>query len=558
MNILGISCFYHDSAACLMKDGVVVAAIEEEKLNRIKHSSDFPIKAINFCLQAGGITVYDIDYIAVSEKPYLKFQRVIIEHLRSYPFSFKNFFLTMPSWLDNRLTLPLLIKKELGYEKEVLFIDHHLSHAASAFYPSPFDEAAIITSDGVGEWATLTVGQGEKNRIKIRKEQKYPHSLGLLYSAITHYLGFKTNCDEGKIMALADYGQPKYLNDFKKIIHIFEDGSFWIDRKYFSFNEDGGMFTRKFIKVFGFARSEGDELESKHFDIASSLQKITEEIILKIANNLSLQVKTKNLCLAGGTFLNCVANSSILEKTDFKKIFIQPASGDSGGALGATLFAWHNLLGNSDRNQMANAFLGPDFSNQEIKRMLLKREARFRELKTAELVKEVAQKIKEDKIIGWFQGRMEWGPRALGHRSILANPANPKMKDILNEKIKKREWFRPFGVSILQEEMENYFDLKSDSPFMLLVGKVKENKKDAIPSAIHINNTSRIQTITKEDRIFYDLIKNFQKITGLPIIINTSFNGKGEPIVCSPNEAYDCFIKTDLDCLAIGNFLVEK
>lgn len=559
MNILGISCFYHDSAACLIKDGVVVAAIEEEKLNRIKHSADFPIKAINYCLQAGGITIYDVDYIVVSEKPYLKFQRVVIEHIRSYPFSFNNFLSAMPHWLDQRLTIPLVIKKELGYEKEILFVNHHLSHAASAFFPSPFENSTIVTSDGVGEWATLTVGQGDNNKIKIEKEQNYPDSLGLLYSAITYYLGFMINSDEGKVMALADYGQPEYLDKFRKIINIYADGSFFVDRDYFHFNEDFGMFTKKFVNTFGPARLRDSELEQRHYNIASSLQKITEDILIKIVNSLGQYSKSKNLCLAGGTFLNCVANSMILEHTDFKNIFIQPAAGDNGGAVGSALFVWHSLLGNQQRNPIKKVYLGPEFSNQEIKRFLLKHELKFRELNNIDLVYLVAQQINNNGILGWFQGRAEWGPRALGNRSILANSANPQMKNILNEKVKHRETFRPFGVAILKEELNNFFDLISDSPYMLLTGMVKSEKQDIIPSAIHINTTSRIQTVTREENgIFYDLIKSFQKITGLPLLINTSFNDKGEPIVCSPENAISCFLKTEMNGLAIGNYYVEK
>lgn len=560
MNILGISCFYHDSAACLVKDGKIISAVQEERFNRKKNSSDFPVQSINFCLQSADLTVYDIDYVVFYEKPFLKFQRVVLSHLRSYPFSIKNFLRVMPHWLDDRLIIPLILKKEIGYNGKVLFIEHHLAHAASAFFVSPFEEAVVITSDGVGEWATTTIGEGRNNEIQISKELHYPNSLGLLYSAITTYLGFEANRGEGKVMALSDYGKPVYVDKLKEIITIKLDGSFSINTKYFSFNEGTRMYSNKFVKTFGKPRLPGAKIEQRHYDIAASLQKIIEEILLLIANEAYKKTKLTNLCLAGGTFLNCVANSEILKKTSFKNMFIQPAAGDSGGAIGAALYTYHTLLKEPRKHIMRDAYLGPKFSSTQIKRHLLNKNAKFKEFKNhQDLIKQVAEKIAQDKIIGWFQGGMEWGPRALGHRSILANPCNPSMKDILNEKVKHREWFRPYGVSIIREELNNFFDMDIDSPFMLLVGKVKESKKGLIPSAIHVDGTSRIQTITKEDNdVFYELVKEFKNITNIPMIINTSFNDNNEPIVCTPEDAYSCFTKTKMDYLVLGNFFIEK
>lgn len=560
MNILGISCFYHDSAACLVKDGKVVSAAQEERFNRKKNSSDFPIQAINFCLQEANMTVYDLDYISFYEKPFLKFQRVILSHLRAYPFSIRNFLRIIPHWLDDRLILPLMLKKELGYKGKVLFIKHHLAHAASAFFTSPFKEAAIITSDGVGEWTTTTVGRGKDNEIQISKELHYPHSLGLLYSAVTTYLGFEANRGEGKVMALADYGNLLYIDKFKDIITVKPDGSFRIDPRYFGFDEGSKMFSKKFVRHFGKPRYPGMKIEQRHYDIAASLQKMVEEILVTIAKNVHEKTKLDNICLAGGTFLNCVANSKILEETGFKKIFIQPAAGDSGGAMGTALYTYHTLLKNPKDYTMNHAYLGPAFSSIQIKRCLLNNKASFKEFgNNNDLISYTAKKIARGKIVGWFQGRMEWGPRALGNRSILADPRNPDMKNILNEKVKHREWFRPYGVAILKEELNDFFESNVESPFMLLVGRAKETKKSQIPSAIHVNETSRIQTVTKqENELLYELIKEFKKITNIPMVINTSFNDNNEPIVCTPDDAYTCFIKTKMDCLVLGNFFIEK
>ena len=558
MNILGISCHYHDSAACLVQDGKIISAAEEERFNRIKHSSIFPIESINFCLQRANISVYDIDYVVFYEKPYLKFQRVVISHIKSWPFSMKNFLETMPNWLDDRLILPVLLKNEIGYEGKTLFIKHHLSHAASTFYASKFQKAAILTSDGVGEFSTMTLGIGDNNKIKILKELQYPNSLGLLYSAITSYLGFRANNGEGKVMALSDYGSPKYLQKFKKIIKVKQDGSFSINRRYFNFNSGRRMFTRKFESDFGKSRKNNEELQQEHYDMAATLQQITEDILIKSTNHLHKITKLDNLCCAGGTFLNCVANTKILSNTPFKKLFIQPAAGDSGAALGAALFVNNHILNNKIRYPMENTYIGPDFEDYKIERYLKNQGITYKKMTDSELTKSIAKKIAEDQIVGWFQGRMEFGPRALGNRSILANPNNSDMKKLLNNKVKNREFFRPYGVSILEEESKKWFDMDCESPFMLLIEKIKPNKKNLIKSALHVNNTSRLHTVNKkENPLYYDLIKQFFKFTNIPMVINTSFNNQ-EPIVCSYKDAYNCFIKTKMDCLVLGNYIIEK
>jgi carbamoyltransferase len=564
MYILGISCFYHDSSASLIADGKVIAAAQEERFNRVKASSDFPIKAINFCLKQGQITTQDLDYIVFYEKPYLKFERVIKDHLKSYPFSISNFLKLIPHWLQDRLSLQMKIEEELGYEGKILYVPHHLSHASSAFFCSPFAESAIITADAVGEFDTTTIGVGKKNQIKLIKKLSYPHSLGLLYTSISTYLGFKANTGEGKVMGLAALGQPKYLNLFKEVIHIKNDGSFQLNEKYFSFNSGSKMFSKNLEKLLGPARKMGNthdkNIEQKYLDIAASLQAIVEEIIIKIAKHTYKETGLKKLCLAGGVFLNCVANTRILKETPFDEIFIQPAAGDAGGSLGAALYAHHHFLNKSRSNfVMKDAFLGPFFTEKEILQTLRKNEANYKKLSNKKLITFVAKKIHENKIIGWFEGRMEFGPRALGHRTILANPCNKHMKDLLNQKIKHREWFRPYGIIIPENEVANYFQENIKNPFMLMIGNVKKNKAKLIPSAIHYDGTSRLQTITKKTHSsLYDVINEFKKLSGIPILINTSFNDNNEPIVCTPQNAYDCFMKTEMDFLVMGNYLVKK
>jgi carbamoyltransferase len=564
MYILGISCFYHDSSATLISDGKVLAAAQEERFNRIKASSDFPIQAINFCLKQAQITVQDLDHIVFYEKPYLKFERVIKDHLKSYPFSISNFLKLIPHWLQDRLSLQMKIEEELSFEGKVLYAPHHYSHASSAFFCSPFEEAAIITADAVGEFDTTTIGVGKNNKIKLIKKLTYPHSLGLLYTSISTYLGFKANTGEGKVMGLAALGQPKYLDLFKKIVHVKNDGSFQLNEKYFSFNSGSKMFNKNLEKLLGPARAMGNthekNIEQRYLDIASTLQITIEEIIIKIAKQAHKETGLKKLCLAGGVFLNCVANTRILKETPFKEIFIQPAAGDAGGSLGAALYAYYHFL-NKPRSSfvMEDAFLGPSFSDKEILQVLRKNNLKYQKLSDKKLVEFVAKKVRENKIVGWFQGKMEFGPRALGHRTILANACNKNMKDLLNQKIKHREWFRPYGIIIPENEVANYFQENIKNPFMLMIGNVKKNKAKLIPSAIHYDNTSRLQTVTKKTHgLLYDILEEFKKITKIPILINTSFNDNNEPIVCTPQHAYDCFNKTEMDFLVIGNYLIKK
>ncbi len=559
MNILGVSCFYHDSAACLVKDGKVVAAASEERFNRQKNSPLFPIQAINFCLQAADLTAYDIDYLGFYEKPFLKFYRVILSHLRAYPFSFKNFLDTMPYWLQDRLIMPLLFKNEIGFDGEAMFIAHHLSHAASTFLVSPFTEAVILTADGVGEWATMSYGTGEGNRIKMAKEMHYPDSLGLLYTAVTTYLGFEALEGEGKVMGLAGYGKPRFLDNFKEMVKVYPDGSFKIDRRFFGFNEGSRMYSKGFVKLFGRERSRDEEIQERHCDIAASLQRFTEDILVGISRNLYNTFKIDRLCLAGGLFLNCVANSKILEETPFKEVFIQPAAGDSGGALGAAVYIYNTLLGNARNYAMTDAFLGPDFSDSHIKNILRHQRLDYKEFADDDLARYIAEKIFQDKIVGWFQGKMEFGPRALGNRSILANPCNPGMKGLLNTKVKKRESFRPYAPVVLEERAADYFEAKQFSPFMLLAAKVREDKKALLPAVTHVDGTARVQVANKMTHPkLCGLLEAFEGLSGIPIIINTSFNLRGEPVVCMPAHALDVFFRSKMDILVLGNFVLEK
>jgi carbamoyltransferase len=559
MNILGISCFYHDSAACLIKDGKVVAAASEERFNRQRNSPDFPINAINFCLQAGTLTINDIDYIGFYEKPFLKFYRVILSHLLAYPFSIRNFLDMMPGWLQDRLIMPLVFKKELGFEGEVLFIKHHLSHAASAFLVSPFEKAAILTADALGEWSTITYGIGKTNEIKILKEMQFPDSLGLLYTAITTHLGFEALRGEGKIMGLAAYGNPRYIDKFREMVTVKTDGSFKINQNFFEFFEGSKMYSNRLIKILGKDRNPQDKIEQRHCDIASSLQKFTEEVLITIVNNLYNETKLDKLCLAGGLFLNCIVNTKLLENTPFKDIFIQPAAGDSGGALGVASYIYHSILGNNRNYVMDNAYLGPDFSANQMKRALLNNGIDFKEFNDTELFRYIAKQISLNKIIGWFQGKMEFGPRALGNRSILANPCNPQMKELLNSKVKKRESFRPYAPMVLEERASEFFEIKQLSPFMLLSGLVKDDKISIIPAVTHIDKTARVQTVNKNiNPRLWQLIKEFENLTGVPILINTSFNLKGEPIVCTPEDAVSCFQRSQMDCLVLGNYIAKR
>lgn len=559
MNILGISAFYHDSAAALIKDGQLVAAAHEERFTRKKHDRNFPINAVNYCLEEGKIKISDLDYVGFYDRPFIKFERLLFTYLHFFPKGFSSFLKAIPRWIKEQLFIRSLIKEQLKFEGEVLFADHHVSHAASAFLVSPYKEAAILTVDGVGEWSTATQGIGKDTDIKILKEIRFPHSLGLLYSAFTYYLGFKVNSAEYKVMGLAPYGQPKFYDKILKLIEINEDGSFVMDMGYFEYPYGLRMTNEKFDQLFGGPplKSESKPTQ-REFDIAASIQKVTNEIMLKMALHLNKTTGLTNLCLAGGVALNCVANGIILRETPFKNMFIQPAAGDAGGALGIAYYIYNTLLKNPRNFMMNHAYLGPQFTENEIKDVLDKFGAVYKKYDREELLKTTAQLIKEQNVVGWFQGRMEYGPRALGSRSILADPRDPKMKDNLNMKIKFREAFRPFAPSVLLDKTSEYFDIDVPSPYMLLVCQVKENKR-IIPSVTHVDGSARIQTVARETNpLYYDLIAEFEKQTGLPVIINTSFNVRGEPIVCSPQDAYRNFMNTKMDYLVIGPYVLDK
>ena len=560
MYILGISAFYHDSAACIIKDGELIACASEERFTRKKGDFNFPINAINFCLKLAGITVDNLDYIGFYDKPSLKFDRILHTYLSSFPRSFPTFIKVIPMWIKEKLLIKKLICDTLDVDPDkILFAEHHISHAASTFLVSPFEKSAILTVDGVGEWATATYGVGEKNNIRILKQINFPDSLGLLYSAFTYYLGFKINSSEYKVMGLAPYGQPKYLSQMNEIIDIREDGSFKLNLNYFAYHYGLRMINGKFEKLFGGPpRTPETKLEQRHFDLAATIQRVTEIAMLKMANNLYEETELENLCLAGGVALNCVANGKILKETPFKNIFVQPAAGDAGGAIGIAYFIYNTLLGNERNFVMTRADYGPEFSDDEIQQYLDSQNAVYEKYERNELLQKVAQLIDEQNVIGWFQGRMEFGPRALGNRSILADARNPKMKDTLNLKIKFRETFRPFAPSVTEDKYQEYFDINIPSPFMLLVAPVREDKR-VVPSITHIDGSARLQTVSRETNpLYYDLIKEFERRTGCPVIINTSYNVRGEPIVCTPKDGYKCFMRTRMDYLAIGSFLLDK
>ncbi len=559
MFILGISCFYHDSAACLICDGKIVAAAEEERFSRIKHDNGFPKRAIDFCLKSANIKSSDLVYVGFYEKPFIKFERILYSCLSTFPISFPFFLKSMPVWIKEKLWISQLIKKELNYKGEVIFIDHHLSHAASSFLVSPFKKSTILTLDAVGEWTTTAYGYGEGKNIVLEKQINFPHSLGMFYSAFTSHLGFEVMEGEYKVMGLASYGQPKYIDEVKKVIKIFSDGSFQLDLSYFAYHFGEKMTSKKFEKLFGKPRQKDEPVTAYHQDLAASLQAVTEEIIVKMCNHLYETQKNDNLCLAGGVALNCVANGKILKETQFKNIFIQPAAGDSGGALGVAFYIYHTLLGKPRSFVMDNAYLGPSYPNEEIENFLKERKIKHQKLSETEIIKTAAHLIADNHVVGWFHGKMEFGPRALGHRSILANASNPKMKEIINEKIKHREPFRPFAPSVLAEYSEKFFDLHCESPFMLLVADVFLDKRKIIPAITHVDGTARVQTVNrKTGGRYYDLIKEYYRLTGVPVVLNTSFNVRGEPIVCAPQDAYNCFIKTDMDYLVLENYLIQK
>ncbi len=559
MDILGISAFYHDAAACLLRDGEIVAAASEERFTRKKHDADFPIHAIRYCLEQGRIRADDLAYVGFYEKPFIKFKRILFTHLACFPRSLKPFLKAMPSWLQEKLIIPSLIRDRLGYEGEVLMIEHHLSHAASSYLLSPFREAAILTVDGVGEWSTATYGRGQGNEIKLFREIRFPHSLGLLYSAFTYYLGFTVNSAEYKVMGLAPYGEPRYLEEVRRLIDVRPDGSFRLDMAYFNYLSGLTMTNRRFDALFGGPpRHPEAPLEQRHKDIAASVQRVTEDVMLQMARHLGQETGSRNLCLAGGVALNCVANGKILREGPFEHLFIQPAAGDAGGSIGVASYIHHTLLGNERSFVMRHAFTGPGYDDDAIQSFLDGNEIPYEALPRGEVVRRVAQLIADQQVIGWFQGRMEFGPRALGNRSILADPRNPENRDRVNLKIKFRESFRPFAPAVLRERCGEFFELEEESPFMLLVAQVRPDRR-VIPSVTHVDGSARVQTVDRESNpLFHDLITEFGRLTGVPVLINTSFNVRGEPIVCSPADAYRCLVQTGMDVLVMGSFLLDK
>lgn len=561
MNILGISCFYHDSAACILKDGRIIACASEERFSRKKHDFEFPQKAIDYCLKEAGIRLSDLDYVGFYDKPFLKFERILETYLAVFPRGILPFVKAMSIWLRERIWTEDVIRRKLKYKGKIIFGEHHLSHAASAFLVSPFKEAAILTIDGVGEWATASYGTGKDTQVNLTHEIKFPHSLGLLYNAFTYYLGFKVNSDEYKVMGMAPYGKPRYYDlIMDKLIDLKEDGSFKLNMRYFAYCYGLKMINKKFCELFGRpARIPESDIEQDYLDIASSVQKVTEEVVLRMARHLYRTTGLDNLCMAGGVALNCVANGRVLRETPFKRIFIQPAAGDAGGAVGIAAFIYHSLLKNKRAYVMRDCYLGPAFTDTEIEDSLKEQNAVFKKYSDkAELLRDTAGFISKGKVVGWFQGRMEFGPRALGNRSILADARNPDMKDIVNSKIKFRESFRPFAPSVLAERVSDHFETDCPSPFMLLVSAVKKDRQ-VIPAVTHIDGTARVQTVDRVDNeLYYDLIEEFYKLTGVPMVLNTSFNVRGEPVVCTPTEAYNCFRKTGIDYLIMGSFLLSK
>ncbi len=560
MNVLGISAFYHDSAACLLRDGEIIAAASEERFTRKKHDHGFPANAIRYVLNEANVSIKDVQYVGFYDKPIVKFERILTTYVATFPRSFPSFLKAVPLWLKEKLWVPNTIRKELDYDGEILFGEHHMSHAASAFLVSPYKEAAIMTLDGVGEWSTATQGIGKDRDITLINEIRFPHSLGLLYSAFTYFLGFKVNSAEYKVMGLAPYGQPRFYDIIMKdLIHVGEDGSFKMNMEYFAYDYGLTMTNGKFSLLFGIPVREGEgTLDQVHKDLAASVQKVTEEIMLRQARDLNKRTGLTKLCMAGGVALNCVANGRIVRETPFKEIFVQPAAGDAGGAVGVAAYIYHSVLGHDRTRVWQHAFLGPSFSSQEVREYLERQGQPYREHSREELLKETARLIDQQNVVGWFQGRMEFGPRALGNRSILADARNPANKDVVNLKIKFRESFRPFAPTVLAERSSEYFELDCPSPYMLLVAQVRPDKRH-IPSVTHVDGSARIQTISREENpLYYDLVKEFEKLTGCPVIINTSFNVRGEPIVCTPHDAYLCFMRTNMDYLVMDRFVLDK
>ena len=592
MRTLGVSAFYHDSAACLVEDGRIVAAAQEERFTRKKHDPNFPRNAIRFCLEAGGASLDDIDYVAFYDKPIVKFMRLLETYVALAPHGFSSFRTAMPLWLKEKLFQKLLLRDELrkfatdfDIEKKLLFTEHHQSHAASAFFASPFEEAAILTMDGVGEWTTMSGGTGRGNHVEIFEELRFPHSLGLLYSAFAYYLGFKVNSGEYKVMGLAPYGEAKYADlILDHLMDLKADGSFRLDMAYFNYCTGLTMTNERFDRLFGGPpRTQQQHLEQKHMDLAASIQKVTEEVMLRLARSLARKTESKHLCMAGGVALNCVGNGKILRDGRFDQIWIQPAAGDAGGAVGAALAAYHMYAGKprvvNGQDGMSGGYLGPSYDEQEIERRLTNAGARFERVDDTALIAASVDALTAGSAVGWFQGRMEFGPRALGARSILADPRSPTMQKILNLKVKYRESFRPFAPAVLREDVADWFDLDRDSPYMLFVANVVERRRRAmtseqqalfgidklnvprsdIPAVTHIDYSARVQTVHRDTNPrFYELLGAFKARTGCPVVVNTSFNVRGEPIVCTPEDAFRCFMGSEIELLSVGNCILRK
>jgi carbamoyltransferase len=585
MNILGISCFYHDSAACLVRNGEVLAAAQEERFSRKKHDPRFPKEAIGFCLDDLGINVEDLDYIVFYDKPFLSFERLLMSYLTVAPKGIRSWLEAMPLWLGRKLHMAKVIKKEIGYEGDVLFTEHHEAHAASAFYPSPFEEAAILTIDGVGEWATASYGVGKGGEISLIKDLRFPDSLGLLYSAFTYFTGFRVNSGEYKLMGLAPYGTPRYRDlILSELVDLKEDGSLRLNLSYFDFLGGLRMTNRRFAKLFsGPPRKPESKITQREMDIAASIQVVTEEAVLRMVNHVHKETQAENLCLAGGVTLNCVANGRILREGPFKNIWIQPAAGDAGGALGAALSVWHRYLENSrepklEQDSQYGSYLGPAFSNDMVEDFLKSKALPYHRLQKKNRAKTIAKCIADGKILGYMAGRMEFGPRALGARSILGDPRSSETQTVMNLKIKYRESFRPFAPSVLEEKAFEYFDCKTPSPYMLLVANLQEErrlpqpssdgipmlerlktKRSDIPAVTHLDYSARLQTVNIKDKPdYHEVISEFEKLTGCAVVVNTSFNVRGEPIVCSPEDAYQCFMRTEMDVLVMEDCILFK
>ncbi len=590
MDILGISAYYHDSAACLVRDGEIVAAAQEERFSRQKHDHRFPQNAVSYCLREGGIKPPDLDYIVFYDKPLQKFERLLETYLDYAPGGIRSFLQAMPLWLREKLWIREHIAKQCQYDGKLLFTEHHESHAASAFFPSPFESAAILTIDGVGEWATSAYGRGHNNEIHVLGEVHFPHSLGLLYSAFTYYTGFKVNSGEYKVMGLAPYGEPRYTEKIlDELIDLREDGSLRLNMKYFNYCQGLTMTNKAFDQLFeGPPRKPETRITQREMDLARSVQDVTELAMLRMARHVHKETGEKNLCLAGGVALNCVGNGRVLREGPFDKIWIQPAAGDAGGALGAALSVWYQHLGNSRStvqvcrggiDGMKGSYLGPSYSQGDIEAFLEGSGAPYRRLPRREVIEKAARALANEKVVGWFQGRMEFGPRALGARSILGDPQSSKMQSLMNLKIKFRESFRPFAPSVLREAVADYFEMDCDSPYMLLVAPVRQEirrqmsaqqqrlfgidklniPRSTIPAITHVNYSARVQTVRRdENEMYYDLISEFARLTGCPVVVNTSFNVRGEPIVCTPEEAYKCFMRTEMDMLVLEDFVLEK